>query len=98
MWKRKGQDDEAVPRQTSLRFVNRTPGVEEEIWVLLTRHVTDSNRTSDYISLKVQLEDDLEGRSNFLDQTTIAAKAKISGPDESAGFYAFGCFVNLRIL
>ncbi|KNZ75773.1 Calpain-like protease palB/RIM13, partial [Termitomyces sp. J132] len=73
MWKRKGQDETTI-RHTSLRFAKRSPRVEEEILVLLTRHVTDSSRTMDYISLKVQLEDDMEGRSNFLDQTTIAAR------------------------
>ncbi|KAG6910420.1 hypothetical protein DXG01_010775 [Tephrocybe rancida] len=74
MWKRRGQDAETSTKQTYLRFASRVPGIEEDIWILLTRHVTDSSRTSDYISLKVEVEDDLQGTTNFVEQTAIAAK------------------------
>ncbi|GLB37855.1 putative peptidase C2 family protein [Lyophyllum shimeji] len=74
IWKRKGQDDPSSTQQVHLRFAKRSPAVEQEIWVLLTRHVTDSSRTSDFISLKVEVEDELRSTSSVTDQTTIAAK------------------------
>ncbi|KAL0072513.1 cysteine protease [Marasmius tenuissimus] len=33
-------------------------GQDEEILVLLSRHILDTRKTSDYMALKVQLEDD----------------------------------------
>ncbi|KAG6836479.1 hypothetical protein H0H93_007648 [Arthromyces matolae] len=63
----------AATRQSIIRFTNQTIG-EEEIWILLTRHINDSSRTSEYISLKVDLEDDLPARSNLFDQTILATK------------------------
>ena len=45
-------------RQVQLEF-NTSSFFDEEIWVLLTRHVTDTHRTSDFIALKVEIEDDL---------------------------------------
>ncbi|KAF8058758.1 hypothetical protein FPV67DRAFT_1523596 [Lyophyllum atratum] len=74
MWKRRGQDERSSTRQMYLRFGKRSPTIEQEIWVLLTRHVTDSSRTSDFISLRVEVEDELRSTSHVVDQTTIAAK------------------------
>ncbi|KAG6828848.1 hypothetical protein H0H92_006607 [Tricholoma furcatifolium] len=51
---KQSQEPATSTRQTFLRFENRLPGAETEIWILLTRHVTDSSRKSDYISLKVR--------------------------------------------
>ncbi|KII95574.1 hypothetical protein PLICRDRAFT_34480 [Plicaturopsis crispa FD-325 SS-3] len=34
-----------------------SPISTDEIWILLTRHVTDTQRTSEYISLRTQVED-----------------------------------------
>lgn len=45
-------------RQVQLGF-STSSFFDEEIWVLLTRHVTDTRRTSDFIALKVEIEDDL---------------------------------------
>lgn len=45
-------------RQVQLEF-STSSAFNEEIWVLLTRHVTDTHRTSDFIALKVEIEDEL---------------------------------------
>jgi len=45
-------------RQVQLEF-NTSSSFDQEIWVLLTRHVTDTHRTSDFSALKVEIEDDL---------------------------------------
>ncbi|RDB24959.1 Calpain-like protease palB/RIM13 [Hypsizygus marmoreus] len=74
MWRRGGQTDQSSTRQLSLKFKNTSQSPDEEIWVLLTRHVVDSSRTSDFISLKVEVEDDLKGSAIAVDRTTIAAK------------------------
>ncbi|KAJ7099454.1 hypothetical protein B0H15DRAFT_771653, partial [Mycena belliarum] len=47
---------------------------EHEVWVLLTRHVVDTRRTSDYISLRVQVEDDRSGSADSSDHRRIATK------------------------
>ncbi|KAF9462395.1 hypothetical protein BDZ94DRAFT_1261255 [Collybia nuda] len=74
MWKRKGQDEESSSRQLSLHFDNRNDEADEEIWILLTRHVADSRRTLDFISLKIEVDDDLRSSSSIVDQIAIAAK------------------------
>ena len=38
---------------------NRSGTPNVEIWILLTRHVVDTHRTSDFAALRVELEDDL---------------------------------------
>lgn len=57
-----------------LQFENSTAGSEQELWVLLTRHVTDRNRQADFIALKVDLDDDPNEIQSTLDLTTLAAK------------------------
>ncbi|KAJ6631453.1 hypothetical protein B0H10DRAFT_2207112 [Mycena sp. CBHHK59/15] len=66
--------DACSTRHMRLQFNNTSHNPEDEVWVLLTRHVVDTRRTSDFISLRVQLEDDLIGSSNPGDQRTIAIK------------------------
>ncbi|KAK7691878.1 hypothetical protein QCA50_005282 [Cerrena zonata] len=56
---------------------------EVEIWVLLTRHVTDSKRKSEYVSLSVQHKTSLDVSSSYLkgsytDSTHFLAKAHVS--------------------
>jgi hypothetical protein len=48
----------------------------EEVWILLTRHVVDSRRISEFISLKVEIEDELTSNSKAVDHTTISAKVR----------------------
>ncbi|KAF9453717.1 cysteine proteinase [Macrolepiota fuliginosa MF-IS2] len=57
MWKRGSQDDE-VDANHNLRvnFVNANAHGEEEIWILLTRHIRDTRRTDDFICLRAELE------------------------------------------
>jgi hypothetical protein len=69
----------AYSRQIHLHFDNRNESVDEEIWILLTRHVVNSCRTSDFISLKVEVEDDLKSSSSIMDQIAIAAKVRNYG-------------------
>ncbi|KAG5646200.1 hypothetical protein DXG03_004026 [Asterophora parasitica] len=66
----------ASTRQVHLRFDNRrNQGAEQEIWLLLTRHVIDSSRISDFISLKVDVEDELLcSASHVADRMVVASK------------------------
>ena len=91
MWKRCGDDNQngshlsSSPfhpffslvqgaRQVLLEF-NTGSFFDEEIWVLLTRHVTDTHRTSDFIALKVEIEDDLAPISRVVEnQHTLSSK------------------------
>ena len=90
MWKRSGEDNQngshlsSSPfslcslvqgaRQVQLEF-NTNSFFDEEIWVLLTRHVTDTHRTSDFIALKVEIEDDLIPISRVVEnQHTLSSK------------------------
>ena len=61
-------------RQVQLEF-NTSSLFDEEIWVLLTRHVIDTHRTSDFIALKVEIEDDLIPISSVVEnQHTLSSK------------------------
>lgn len=73
MWKRSGFNEESSTRHLYLKFENRKE-TSEEVWILLTRHVVDSSQTSEFISLKVEIEDELRSYSKAVDQATIAAK------------------------
>jgi hypothetical protein len=63
----------ASTRHLYLNFETRKEN-PEEVWILLTRHVVDSSRTSEFISLEVEVEDELKSYSKAVDQTMIAAK------------------------
>lgn len=65
----------ASTRHLYLKFENRKE-TSEEVWILLTRHVVDSSQTSEFISLKVEIEDELRSYSKAVDQATIAAKVR----------------------
>lgn len=41
---------------------------DQEIWVLLTRHLADTHRTEDFIALRVQLEDHIKGALSISQQ------------------------------
>ncbi len=43
-------------RQLRLNFT-ASQHTSQDVWVLLTRHVVDSQQTSDFIALKVEYED-----------------------------------------
>ena len=61
-------------RQVQLEF-STSNYFDEEILVLLTRHVTDTRRTSDFIALKVEIEDDLIPISRVVEnQYTLSSK------------------------
>jgi hypothetical protein len=61
-------------RQVQLEF-NTSSFFDEEILVLLTKHVTDTHRTSDFIALKVEIEDDLVPISKVAEnQHTLSSK------------------------
>ena len=66
------------PRQVQLEF-NTSSFSDEEIWVLLTRHVTNTHRTSDFVALKVEIEDDLIPISRVVEnQHTLSSKVCLS--------------------
>ncbi|KAJ7603725.1 hypothetical protein B0H17DRAFT_1222383 [Mycena rosella] len=73
-WKQSGAEDKRSTRHLRLKFDSTSRNAEEEVWVLLTRHVVDTRRTSDFISLRVQLEDDLAGSADSGDHRKIATK------------------------
>ncbi|KAJ7125274.1 hypothetical protein C8R44DRAFT_875091 [Mycena epipterygia] len=73
-WKQAGTGEQRSTRHLRLKFDSTSRNDEEEVWVLLTRHVVDTRRTSDFISLRVQLEDDLTGSADSGDQRKIATK------------------------
>jgi calpain-7 len=51
-----------------------SPAEEDtEIWVLLTRHLSNSHRTQDFIALRVQVEDDVKG-AVVLNQQMVCRK------------------------
>ncbi|KAF8905038.1 hypothetical protein CPB84DRAFT_1845125 [Gymnopilus junonius] len=88
MWKRSAAD-EAASRQTQIEF-NCSSDLDEEIWVLLTRHVVDARRSTDFIALRVELEDDfaqdtdvvknqriLSGKGTYTNSTHILARTRI---------------------
>ncbi|KAJ7807811.1 hypothetical protein B0H14DRAFT_3482866 [Mycena olivaceomarginata] len=60
-WKQTGAGDQRSTRHLRLKFDNANDSPQDEVWILLTRHVADTRRTSDFTSLRVQLEDDLAG-------------------------------------
>ncbi|KAF4614242.1 hypothetical protein D9613_007736 [Agrocybe pediades] len=73
MWKRNKNDDDGL-RQIQMAFT-RTGLADEEIWVLLTRHVVDSHRDSDFIALQVELDDELSQSTKAVDiQSNLSAR------------------------
>ncbi|PFH46869.1 hypothetical protein AMATHDRAFT_68923 [Amanita thiersii Skay4041] len=85
-WKRRGQEDQLT--NLRLRFNNVT--TDKRIWILLTRHVVNSKRTTDFASLRVEVEDEawktagavipqkLTEEGTFTNNTHILAKTQVS--------------------
>lgn len=58
-----------------LKFPNATSpaeGTDQKLWVLLTRHVTDTKENSDYIALRVESEFDRRISQQRIDQIAEA--------------------------
>lgn len=73
IWKRNPGDEEGT-RHVQIEF-NRSGTPNEEIWILLTRHVVDTHRTSDFAALRVELEDDLIPTATVAEnQRTLSSK------------------------
>ncbi|TFK45065.1 hypothetical protein BDQ12DRAFT_674049 [Crucibulum laeve] len=70
MWMR--HNDEEPCHHVRLKFTNGC-SEDEEIWVLLTRHIVDTKRTSDFIALKVEMEDDLLPAARAVDLHMMSA-------------------------
>ncbi|KDR76346.1 hypothetical protein GALMADRAFT_247750 [Galerina marginata CBS 339.88] len=73
MWKRNTGDEDGS-RQAQIEFICDSM-LDEEILVLLTSHVVDTRRTSDFIALRVDMEDDLtNGMDIAKNQQILSAK------------------------
>ncbi|OAX42822.1 cysteine proteinase [Rhizopogon vinicolor AM-OR11-026] len=66
-----------------------TSTCEGEVWILLTRHLRDTRRTSEYIALNVQEDDTALGdpehvalKSNYTNSTHVLSRTRI---DQSSG-------------
>nr|GAT49101.1 predicted protein [Mycena chlorophos] len=76
MWKQAPSPaggDQRSTRNLRAQYQSADSSADDEIWVLLTRHVTKTRQTTDFISLRAQLEDDLTGSELKDAQDTIAA-------------------------
>ncbi|KAJ6497495.1 hypothetical protein C8R45DRAFT_1093864 [Mycena sanguinolenta] len=73
-WKQTGTGDRRSTRHLRLKFDNANDTAQSKVWILLTRHVADTRRTSDFISMRVQLQDELAGSTEFGDPRKIAEK------------------------
>ncbi|KAF8627516.1 hypothetical protein AX15_004392 [Amanita polypyramis BW_CC] len=92
MWKRRGQDERCSTSRLRLIVDNAIPNTS--IWTLLTRHVVDSKRTSDFISLRVEPEDDTREVTGPIIQQILTEKgtftnsihvlAKVQVPESSS--------------
>ncbi|KAH6910301.1 hypothetical protein BKA70DRAFT_1272694 [Coprinopsis sp. MPI-PUGE-AT-0042] len=108
MWKRR--DPEDVTKQLFLTYTHKgsehgteaeagqdlaASDGEEEIWVLLTRHLSDTHRTEDFVALRVQLEDDVKGamthgqqafcvKETYTNSTHILSRTRLK-PSEPSG-------------
>ncbi|KAG2015319.1 hypothetical protein CC2G_008602 [Coprinopsis cinerea AmutBmut pab1-1] len=72
-----------------------SPAEEDtEIWVLLTRHLSNSHRTQDFIALRVQVEDDVKGavvlnqqmvcrKETYTNSTHILVRARLKPSDRN---------------
>ncbi|KAG1772088.1 hypothetical protein EDD22DRAFT_1021042, partial [Suillus occidentalis] len=85
------ENSEDLPRGTSRPNTNpinkngKGDSSETEIWILLTRHLYDTRRTSEYIAMNVQEDDmvlgDLEHvalKSNYTNSTHLLSRIKTS--------------------
>ncbi|KAF7297900.1 Calpain catalytic domain-containing protein [Mycena chlorophos] len=76
MWKQAPSPaggDQRSTRNLRAQYQSADSSADDEIWVLLARHVTKTRQTTDFISLRAQLEDDLTGSELKDTQDTIAA-------------------------
>ncbi|KAJ7198567.1 hypothetical protein GGX14DRAFT_666051 [Mycena pura] len=61
-------------RNLRVKYQSTIRNAEDEVWILLTRHVADIRRSSDFISLRVELEDNLGRADVGGQQRRIATK------------------------
>ncbi|KIL55881.1 hypothetical protein M378DRAFT_90149 [Amanita muscaria Koide BX008] len=72
LWKRGGEEEQSSTTRLSLLFSDVSP--DNYIWILLTRHFSDVKRSSDFISLRAELEDVSVPVSNSVAQQTLTEK------------------------
>ncbi|KAK7057703.1 calpain catalytic domain-containing protein [Favolaschia claudopus] len=73
-WKQTGSGDQRAVRHLRLTFTRTDDCPQQEMWILLTRHVADTRRTSDFISLRAELEEHLAGSTDISEPTKLATK------------------------
>lgn len=80
-------NDPSRPNTNPIEINNNGKGdsTETEIWILLTRHLYDTRRTSEYIAMNVQEDDMVSGdpehvalRSNYTNSTHLLSRIKPS--------------------
>ncbi|KAJ7072817.1 hypothetical protein C8F01DRAFT_1105319 [Mycena amicta] len=59
-WKQ-ATGDQRSTRNLHVKYQFTGSSLEDEVWILLTRHVSNTRQTTDFICLRVQLEDQLGG-------------------------------------
>lgn len=72
-----------VSRQTQIEF-SCSSDIDEEIWVLLTRHVVDTRRSTDFIALRVELEDDFVQATDVVESQRALSMKVIIDPCRSS--------------
>ncbi|KAL0955704.1 hypothetical protein HGRIS_001924 [Hohenbuehelia grisea] len=77
MWNRRNQSSPSGTHHLQLSYdLTGTDSSDEEVWVLLTRHLNDTHRSGEYISLKVQFEDNIAtNKKGSADLTKVAVKS-----------------------
>ncbi|KAG2153243.1 hypothetical protein DEU56DRAFT_955173 [Suillus clintonianus] len=85
--------------QTSTDPNAQAPSDTNEIWVLLTRHLRDTRRTSEYIAINVQEDDMVIGdpdhvalKSNYTNSTHVLSRIKIDPTQPSGSLSLLACY------
>ncbi|KAH9481424.1 Calpain-like protease palB/RIM13 [Psilocybe cubensis] len=78
MWKRNTDDDDES-RQAYIEFSN-SGTQDEEVWILLTRHVVNTHQTSEFIALRVEVEDQNKELNVSENQRLLLTKTRTRVP------------------
>ncbi|KAG0708685.1 hypothetical protein DFH29DRAFT_891533 [Suillus ampliporus] len=96
-------NSEDIPRASThhlrLNYQKDASEADPEIWVLLTRHLRDTRRTSEYIALNVQEDDTVLGdpehialKSNYTNSTHVLSRVKLDQTQTSGSLSLLACY------